>query len=302
MLGFRSARISHIGFEAMSSTSLSSPQSFSTSSSHPWSNNMADHKAFFASEGYVIARGLFDTNEVESIQSHFTSIANGEPIPGFWEPKRDGSETTVGERYPRVIMPHRWDEFTRRWLLDARWRPILTTLLGDDVMAALSMFYFKPPGSPGQALHQDNFYLHVRPGTCLGAWMAVDPARPENGCMYVIPGSHRMAIMCPKSPGDFSTHMAGMPKGMKAIPICLDPGDVLLFHGNLIHGSPANKTQTKWRRSLIGHYIPMSSTHVSKYYDVLLDLDGNRLTRELIDDGGPCGSDFQYHASYGKWH
>ena len=179
MLGFRSAHISHIGFEAMSSTSLSSPQSFSTSSSHPWSNNMADHKAFFASEGYVIARGLFDTNEVESIQSHFTSIANGEPIPGFWEPKRDGSETTVGERYPRVIMPHRWDEFTRRWLLDARWRPILTTLLGDDVMAALSMFYFKPPGSPGQALHQDNFYLHVRPGTCLGAWMAVDPARPR---------------------------------------------------------------------------------------------------------------------------
>ena len=55
------------------------------------------------------------------------------------------------------------------------------------------MLYFKPPGARGQALHQDNFYLRVQPGTCMAAWMALDDCDEENGCMQVVPGSHTVA-------------------------------------------------------------------------------------------------------------
>ena len=41
-------------------------------------------------------------------------------------------------------------------------------LLGREPYAAQTMFYFKPPGARGQALHQDQTPLRVQPGTCLG--------------------------------------------------------------------------------------------------------------------------------------
>jgi hypothetical protein len=61
-----------------------------------------------------------------------------------------------------------WDDSTPRWLLDARLRSSLTALLGDEPHAVQTMLYFKPPGSRGQALHQDNFYLRAERTARLG--------------------------------------------------------------------------------------------------------------------------------------
>ena len=54
-----------------------------------------------------------------------------------------------------------------RYMLDSRIEGILTELMGDSPLAVQSMFYFKPPGARGQDFHQDNFYLKVKPGTCM---------------------------------------------------------------------------------------------------------------------------------------
>ena len=77
--------------------------------------------------------------------------------------------------YPRIMQPHRWDETSLQWLIDLRLNDWLTNLLGQEPYAVQTMFYFKPPGARGQALHQDQFYLRVDPGTCVAAWMAVGP-------------------------------------------------------------------------------------------------------------------------------
>ena len=66
----------------------------------------------------------------------------------------------------------------------------LTGLLGREPYAVQTMIYFKPPGARGQALHQDNYYLRVQPGTCIAAWMALDTCDEANGCLQVVPGSH----------------------------------------------------------------------------------------------------------------
>lgn len=60
------------------------------------------------------------------------------------------------------------------------------------------MFYFKPPGARGQALHQDNLCLRVEPGTCVAAWIAREAIDPENGNLEVVPGTHRMDPFCPE--------------------------------------------------------------------------------------------------------
>ena len=67
--------------------------------------------------------------------------------------------------------PHRINGLARA-LLDPRPATSWKRCSGEEPLAAQSMFYFKPPGARGQALHQDNFYLRVKPGTCVAAWIA----------------------------------------------------------------------------------------------------------------------------------
>ena len=105
--------------------------------------------------------------------------------------------------YPRMMHPHNHGDkivgpLSLRYMLDSRIEETLTALMGEEPVAAQSMFYFKPAGARGQELHQDNFYLRVSPGTCYAMWLAIDDADESNGGMKVVPGSHVLDISCPE--------------------------------------------------------------------------------------------------------
>lgn len=269
---------------------------------------MNDIKDSYQRDGYYIARRLFDKSDVDAIHRRFDEIGNGPDVPGYWVADRSEGVADPLKRYPRVMMPHRFDDLSKRYLLDRRIHDVLALLLGDEPVAAQSMFYYKPPGARGQAMHQDNFYLKVKPASCIAAWVAIDPARPENGGMFVVPGTHDMEIVCPDladSAESWTTHLVHTPKGKKPVPATMEPGDCLFFNGSVIHGSGPNRHPTSWRRSFICHYIPASSSHIAKHYHPLLDFDGNVVTScASSDDGGPCGEgvDVSKYGSYGKWH
>jgi hypothetical protein len=91
----------------------------------------------------------------------------------------------------------------------------------------------------------------------------------------------------------FTSHLVDVPKGLKAVPTVMEPGDVLFFNGQIIHGSGMNRSQTLWRRSFICHYMPRASTCVSKFYFPILGFDGSELTYEASQAGGPCGPEFE---------
>src|SRR5678815_1023233 len=61
-----------------------------------------------------------------------------------------------------------------------------------------TMLFVKPPGFQGQAWHQDELYIPTRDRSLIGAWIAIDDATTENGCLYVIPGSHRSGYLYPQ--------------------------------------------------------------------------------------------------------
>lgn len=173
------------------------------------------------------------------------------------------------KRYPRVMHPHRFNETAKRYMLQQPVRDVLSDLYEEEPLAAQSMFYYKPPGARGQALHQDNFYLKVEPGNCIAAWTANDPADEENGGLLVVPKTSSYDIVCPDlsdSKESFTTHYVKPPKDQKAIPVVMERGDVLFFNGNLIHGSYRNKTKDRFRRSFICHYANSSATHIATHY------------------------------------
>ena len=239
-------------------------------------------------DGFAIARALFSPEEVGMYKAHFQAMH---------QKRQDSLDTRLDQaeplaKYPRLMQPHRHDETALQWLIDTRLDNCLTTLLGKSPYAVQTMFYFKPPQARGQALHQDQFYLQVQPGTCMAAWMAIDPCDEENGCLQVVPGTHLLPTLCTKSADldeSFVDDTVDLPAGMEAVPVIMQPGDVLFFNGQLVHGSYPNTSENRFRRSLIGHYIMAEAEKVAKWYDPVIRMDGSHVAIELIERGGPCG-------------
>ncbi|HEV2472640.1 MAG TPA: phytanoyl-CoA dioxygenase family protein, partial [Chthonomonadales bacterium] len=245
----------------------------------------------FRADGFVVVPGVFSAQEAADLAAHYMTLRERGAYPGDFDGV-DASNADPLRRYPRMIHMHRWDSVSLEWLLDKRLGEIMTVLLGREPYAVQTMLYFKPPGARGQALHQDQFYLRVAPGTCLAAWMALDRCDEENGCMRVAPGSKDLSVLCTQTADtsqSFTDVTVPIPESMTALPVVMDPGDVLFFNGSVIHGSLPNTSQNRFRRALIGHYIVGEAEKVAGYYHPILRMDGSEVELGISDHGGPCG-------------
>ena len=263
----------------------------------PESVNLEEMKASFKQHGYAVARGLFSEAEVEEIKNTFDRIAKSGTIEDYFYPvSKDESNGDPLKEFPRVLQPHRYDSVSRKNLVHPAVLFCLKELMQEDVLAAQSMFYYKPPGSRGQAMHQDNFYLLVEPQTCVAAWTAIDDADPENGGMYLVADTAEEEIICPKEANaaeSFTNHFVPTPKGKKAVPCIMKSGDTLFFNGSSIHGSGPNRSKDRFRRSFICHYVPKTTQRISKHYLPLLTPEGEDVMIEANNSGGPCGSTWE---------
>lgn len=245
----------------------------------------------FERTGYALVRGLFSTDEVDRLRDHYMEVRQRGPRANDFA-GHNSTDRDPLKRYPRMAQMHRWDEASLQWMIDPRIDEVMTTLLGRSPYAVQTMVYFKPPGSRGQALHQDNFYLKADPGTCVAAWMALDRVDEANGCLEVVPGSHRWPILCTEKADttvSFTDVTVPLPSTGSAVPVEMEPGDVLFFHGALVHGSNPNVTTDRFRRALIGHYIEGEAERVAQYYHPALRMDGTELMLEVAEGGGACG-------------
>ncbi|NEA37410.1 phytanoyl-CoA dioxygenase family protein [Streptomyces sp. SID13031] len=248
-------------------------------------------KQEFDTAGYTLVRGLFGADEVERLRDHYMELRGRGSYSGDVVGVQAGSRDPL-RRYPRMAQMHRWDELSLQWMVDGRLDEVMTGLLGRSPYAVQTMIYFKPPGSRGQALHQDNFYLKAEPGTCVAAWMALDTVDVENGCLEVVPGSHRWPILCTEKADtkvSFTDVTVPLPEPGAAVPVEMAPGDVLFFHGALVHGSAPNVSSDRFRRALIGHYIQGEAELVAEYYHPALRMDGTPLSLGTSEGGGACG-------------
>jgi len=253
--------------------------------------------AAFHQQGFLVIPGLLSGQDIDTLAEAFDALHARGSVKGCFkaEPlEKARAEGDILKAYPRMMHPHRVDSVSRRYMLHPAFASVLEALLGEPPIAAQSMFYWKPPTARGQAFHQDNFYLKVRPGTCIAAWVAVDATDEENGCLFVAPGSHRLDILCPEEADtavSFTKDYVPVPEGLPQVPVRMAAGDVMFFGGNLIHGSYPNQSANRFRRSFICHYSGKSAEQLSSWYRPLYDMQGNEVFRDTTTDGGPCGTE-----------
>ncbi len=246
----------------------------------------------FAEQGWLMVPALYSQTEVAFYQEHYMHMhAQRTESLGWEELDREADDPLL--RFPRMGMMHRWDRLSAEWLVDPRLNAILTALLAREPYAVQTMIYFKPPGARGQALHQDQYYLQVQPGTCVAAWLALDDCDEENGCLQIVPGTQDTPVLCPKEADvavSFTDVTVPLPDSLQPIPVPMQAGDVLFFNGQLVHGSFPNQTSHRFRRSLIAHYIVGEAEQVSRYYHPVLRMNGEPIAMGVNTDGGPCGT------------
>jgi len=255
---------------------------------------VSERKTQFDELGYCVAADLFTETEIGDIENFFEEFkVSGEGV--FDAGTRDYKEIDFTKNQLRSMHPHRFSARAMGWFLNPNVAAVLEELLGRPALGVQTMYYFKPPGGKGQGMHQDNFYLLSMPATCIAAWTAIDSADLDNGCLWVVPGSHRGPIHCPEEGGARwmnygDSHITRFPREQKPVAVPVRRGETMFFSGNLIHGSGPNRTKDRFRRTFIGHYIDEASDQVARFYHPVLNMRGEVVSNIAIPEGGgPCG-------------
>ena len=135
---------------------------------------------------------------------------------------------------------------------------LVAQLVGPDLVLWWNQFVTKLPDADplrGQfRWHQDNGYQDVQPGTNLTIWIALDDVDTTNGCVWVVPGSHRAGLLPHRQPNPDSWHLE-TPVTEPGIPVPLPAGHAVMFSGYTLHRSLANASAAP-RRALFLQYAP----------------------------------------------
>src|SRR5690606_1066450 len=97
-------------------------------------------------------------------------------------------DSEVLKKYVAIHFPHKISPVIREFLSHEKVTDILTGVVGPNVKCMQSMLFVKAPGKRGQSWHQDEYYIPTRDRSLIGAWIAIDDATVDNGCLWIIPG------------------------------------------------------------------------------------------------------------------
>ena len=245
----------------------------------------ADEIARFYRDGYLRFRSVLDESEVDKLRGALDRVIaeeqsreeNADRPPEFAF-GHDRKASAVAERPARAI-----HQFVNMWKVAPEYRAVLDNplIIGairdlmavDHVRLWHDQVISKPPGDNGHfACHHDFYFWPLDRPTMISCWLALDDATPENGCMHVVPGSHRDPRFQPADcdMGD-DIHLTPEPLGPgepgslykeirtwmpdQAVPVPLKAGECMFHHCLNYHMTPHNTTDRQ-RRAFVMIFMP----------------------------------------------
>jgi ectoine hydroxylase-related dioxygenase (phytanoyl-CoA dioxygenase family) len=226
-----------------------------------------DEVEFYRTNGYLAGPRVLSDEEIDVLKRRIDDILNGRvPFPEHLLGETTQKSRAKGQLPSvKVVNLFRHDEVFRRVLDNPMIGALARDLMEPPVRLWEDQMIYKPPydGNAAVAWHQDYTYWdQVGPpelGTC---WIALDDATIANGCMYVIPGSHRWNFRYSRDevdagdPNWLLSHPR-LPAGANREPVACEvkAGHCHFHHCLTFHGSFGNRTENP-RRSYILHLMP----------------------------------------------
>lgn len=241
----------------------------------------SDSAAFYKENGYLVVVDGLKSDEVEELNRETIAICRGRRgsvVTKSFDESTDTPRDATGdpelsqlddlgllERFLCIHQAHKISPLIHGVLGHRSIVDVLTGVIGPNVKCMQSMLFIKAAGKPGQAWHQDEDFIPTRDRSLCGAWIALDDATVTNGCLWVIPGSHRPGVLWPLYPHnderfDCASEAFGFPYGdEEAVPVEVPRGAIVFFNGYLLHRSLPNKASEGFRRVLVNHYMSAES-------------------------------------------
>jgi hypothetical protein len=212
---------------------------------------MPEQVQFYRDRGYLKFGRIFTQSEMDALRTHVDEMIMALP---------------EGKRPEEMDVPHFQDPWLFRYLADERVLDVIEDFIGPDIVLWSSHFIAKPQGD-GRAVpwHTDGAYWNKRldPMDVITLWLAVDESVKENGCMRVIPGTHRSfkAHIDAYQPVDRATNVfhARIPPELiderRSVDLELAVGECSFHDAWTIHGSNPNHS-TQRRCGYTMRYMP----------------------------------------------
>ncbi len=219
---------------------------------------------FFRENGYLPARPLLNADEVARLRERFYALLEGKSSK-----QPEAMRNLYGDEEQVVIqIVNAWeaDEEFYRYLFHPKLTEAVARLMNTDTVRVWhDQIQYKPPFKGGPTIwHQDHPYWPVlQPPDLISAWLALEDADVENGCMHVVPRSHLWGkydegtIGIREDDWGPAHDPAFVPQGetVEVVPCPVRAGEVMFHHCLTWHGTPPNRS-ARGRPGFAVHFMP----------------------------------------------
>jgi len=212
----------------------------------------------FHTDGYVFPIDVLDASEVADMRGRLETFEASQG--GHLDPTQRNKSHLLFKwvddliRDPRILDP-------------------VSQLIGDDLLCWNTLFWIKEAGSGSfVSWHQDTRYWGLSSEKVVTAWLALSPARVENGCMRVLPGTHAGDVMAHEDRYDENnmlTRGQEISEGVDedaAVHMPLAAGQMSIHNYRLAHASGPNNGSDR-RIGLSMHFMPPDTAQIVGEWD-----------------------------------
>ena len=219
---------------------------------------------FWNENGYLAIEGVLPPHEVEELRraldrltiraEGLTESTDRFKLQAFGD---TGGEDAGGEKVVQQIAePH---ELAPEWMAlarDPRVLDVIEDILGPNILLYYSMLMMKPARQGFRAPWHQDFAFFVHDRTALVAvQLYLDDSTLENGCVHVVPGSHKLGLLNHFKEGRFTEIFQGDTGAFDTaqVPVPVRAGGMAIWHCLTLHSSPPNRSDHP-RRAIVFEY------------------------------------------------
>lgn len=246
----------------------------------------------YRERGFLVIPGALSAAEVDAAQREIERLhraaAGGGALPDETTVQFEPHTEVRAERGRPVLRKiERTDRVSglfARMAANPRVLAAVSEILGPELLLFRSTLMLKPARHGSRhGLHQDVAYWPLQPPDLVTVSIAISASDARNGCIHVIPGSHRWPV------GEWGAIARGDDAAQtdrrdvdvsQLLDVPLDAGSAVLFHSNIVHGSGPNRSDRPRHTALYAYfpptarYAPGSDGPPARTYPVVAGLNG----------------------------
>jgi len=241
----------------------------------------------YRENGYIVIEDFLDADELEHWRVITEDAVHQRLVERNGRTNQDNPEDYYSQVFVQCVRLADTHQGMADLMMDARLGEAAATLAGvDGVRIWHDQALFKQPYGNPTAWHLDNPYWSFYSRDALSIWVALDRATLANGCLWYLPGTHKVARYDNSGIGEniaslFKVYPEWM--SMRAVPAPCAAGSAVFHNGLIAHGAGANMTP-KPRRAMTCAYMPDGSTFNGQQNVLRDDYFGSLKLNDVIDD------------------